>query len=136
MTKIYLAARYSRHPEMQSYAAQLGELGHTIVSRWILGDHDLRAKGESDSFQWMQVWANEDLDDLSRSQLAIFFTEGENPPGRARGGRHVEYGYAMAHAKRILVVGPRENVFHYLLPENRVFATFDDCLKYLKGGVQ
>ena len=31
-----------------------------------------------------------------------------------RGGRHVEFGLAVADEKRIILVGPRENVFHFL----------------------
>lgn len=61
---IYLAARYSRYPEMQHYARELRQYGHKITSRWILGDHDLRASGHSDSPYYAALWAQEDWDDL------------------------------------------------------------------------
>lgn len=31
-----------------------------------------------------------------------------------RGGRYVEFGYMLGCRKPILVVGPKENIFHYL----------------------
>lgn len=113
--KVYLAARYSRYPEMQGYAAQLTECGHEVTARWILGDHELRADGQSDADEWAVRWAQEDWDDLVAADVVISFTEGPtNVPGRARGGRHVEFGAALALRKRVIVVGYRENVFHHL----------------------
>jgi len=38
---VYLAARYSRHPEMQQYAADLTAMGHEVCSRWIWGNHQV-----------------------------------------------------------------------------------------------
>lgn len=35
--KIYLAARYSRHPEMRVVRDRLEASGHKVVSRWIEG---------------------------------------------------------------------------------------------------
>src|SRR5213076_749243 len=46
MTKIYLAARYSRHVEMQGYAKQLRAAGYEITSRWINGSHQVMLNGE------------------------------------------------------------------------------------------
>jgi hypothetical protein len=37
--KIYLAARYSRRPEMCRYAQQLENLGYEVTSRWLNGTH-------------------------------------------------------------------------------------------------
>jgi hypothetical protein len=114
--RIYLAARYSRHPEMQDYAALLVEAGHTVTSRWIRGDHDIRAHGMSDAPVYMPMWAHEDWDDLMAADVVISFTESPDGdcPGRSRGGRHVEFGAALAAGKDCIVVGYRENVFHWL----------------------
>ena len=35
-------------------------------------------------------------------------------PLSTRGGRHAEFGIALALGKRVIVIGPRENVFHAL----------------------
>ena len=41
-------------------------------------------------------------------------TEPPREPSSSRGGRHVEFGIALARSKRLIVVGHRENVFHWL----------------------
>jgi len=73
--RIYLAARYSRFPEMAQYAKELTALGHTVTSRWILGDHDIRAHGQSDADHYMRLWAQEDWEDLCAADVVISFTE-------------------------------------------------------------
>ena len=45
----------------------------------------------------------------------------------ARGGRHVEFGLALAAGKRLCIVGPRENIFHFL-PRVEVFRSTDDLV--------
>jgi len=129
--KIYLAARYARHVELQSYAKDLERRGHHITSRWIRGDHELRADGEAETERWAPVWAQEDWEDLCAATCCISFTEapGETP-GRARGGRHVEFGVAVALDKRCMVVGHREHVFHWL-PNIECYATWDEALDNL-----
>lgn len=69
------------------------------------------------------------LEDLESAGLVIAFTE---PPGTAyaRGGRHVEYGVAVANDLPVLIVGPRENVFH-CLPATPAFPTWAEALAYL-----
>lgn len=47
-----------------------------------------------------------------------------------RGGRHCEFGYALATRKEILVVGPRENVF-YCLEEVRHRESWEEALAQL-----
>jgi hypothetical protein len=58
------------------------------------------------------------------ADAVIIFTEIPNTI-LATGGRHVEFGLALAQGKRVIIVGPRENVFHYLLPDSQVFATWN-----------
>jgi hypothetical protein len=113
--KIYLAARYSRRTELLGFAKELESLGHRITSRWLLGDHLLDDKGLSvqaaDSER--ERFACEDWCDLMDSDMVISFTE--EPRGTtSRGGRHVEFGAAMARGKQCVVIGHRENVFHHL----------------------
>jgi hypothetical protein len=49
---------------------------------------------------------------------------------RSRGGHHVEFGYALAQGKRIILVGHRENVFNYL-PEIEFIETWPQALDAL-----
>lgn len=103
--QIYLAARYSRRAEMQQIARALEQLGHLVTARWVSGAHDTCEDTKS---------ALEDLEDIHAADMLVAFTEQPGVAGRARGGRHVEYGYALARGLRIVVVGPRENVFHHV----------------------
>lgn len=127
--KIYLAARYSRHPEMREHREWLEELGHKVTSRWI--DCHTDVVGDFTS-SFTQEFLNaqpklsaplgqHDLDDLDEADSVISFTG-----GGLKGGRHVELGYALARGKRLLVVGPRENVFH-TLPVVEHFDTWESA---------
>ena len=113
--KVYIAARYDRRFEMLRVASVLFRAGHEVTSRWIEGGRG----GDSD-----RIVALEDLDDLARANCLVTFTEDpeRNVAWAARGGRHVEFGVALATGKRLCVVGPRENVFHHL-PRVEVYAT-------------
>lgn len=129
--RIYLAARYSRFPEMQTYAKDIERMGHIVTSRWILGDHDIRAHGQSDADHYMPLWAQEDWYDLAQADLCISFTEPPGDiPGRGRGGRHVEFGIALMAGKPCIVVGYRENVFHWL-PHVHFCHTWEECVDIL-----
>jgi nucleoside 2-deoxyribosyltransferase len=128
--RVYLAARYSRYPEMQDYAKQLSILGTTVTSRWINGDHDINIDGTTPGEPRLR-FAQEDWEDLLIADVVISFTEEPGKAGgRNRGGRHVEFGAALALGKRCIVVGHRENVFHEL-PAIEFYPTFGACLTEL-----
>ena len=61
----------------------------------------------------------------------IFFSEPSDKAVR-RGGRHVEFGFAMAGNKPIFVIGPKENIFHYLLSDGKHFADIPSFLRFLQ----
>lgn len=103
--RAYLAGRYGRRAELARVAGELRKLGIGVTSRWLDGDHD-----QVDD----AIAALEDLADIRAADVVISWTEGDAVPGRARGGRHVEFGLAYALGKRLIVVGHRENVFHSL----------------------
>ena len=61
---------------------------------------------------------------IAASDIFIAFTEEPDSP-YGRGGRHVEFGFAMYHygedhLKAVIVVGPRENIFHALPEVHRI----------------
>ena len=112
---IYLAARYSRILEMQSLAGHLDDYwyGHIrVVSSWI---EEIRPNSGSIDYwgQRAKDIATRDLEDLSKANLVVAFTE-EPRTVLTRGGRHVEAGYALANNIQLGVVGPLENVFYSL----------------------
>ncbi len=113
--KVYLAARYSRHEELQEYAKELVVIGHTVTSRWIWGSHqiaDLGSEAQTKELEKIR-FANEDLGDLINADICVSFTEIPRST-TSRGGRHVEHGIALGLGKPCYIIGPRENVFHCL----------------------
>jgi hypothetical protein len=130
--KAYLASRYSRHPEMREMRADLERLGIAVTSRWINGDHQISDDGlpaEAKAAD-RQRFAVEDWEDLMAADVVISFTEKPRSATNSRGGRHVEFGAALAAGKRVIVVGWRENVFH-CLPQVEFFETWGECLTEL-----
>jgi len=124
--RIYLAARYSRRLELCGYAAQLAELGHVVTSRWLAGDHEA-ADGTTDS-DLRARWAKEDLDDIDQSHMLLAFAEPSGTP-HSRGGRHVEFGYALGRSMWVGVVGRPENIF-YDLERVEQLADWPDAMRF------
>lgn len=143
--RIYLAARYSRRLELCGYREQLQAAFFDVQSRWLDGNHQLSDKGipigndgealvEGDAAgiehaQLRAKFARDDWEDVTAAQLVISFTE---PPrsGASRGGRHVEFGIAMGRAINNIIVGHRENIFHWL-PGIVFFPTWEQALVYV-----
>lgn len=116
--KIYLASSYERREEMEANARRLKMDGHQITSVWITGLHE--------SPEWNdEAIAVHDLDCIDSAFCVMCFTEPADS-NRSRGGRHVEFGYALSQGKKIVVVGPRENVFYHL-PDVEWFTDFEDA---------
>lgn len=128
--KIYLAARYSRHPEMRERRDELAALGHSVTSRWVNGSHD---SDEASDVGTKIRFAQEDFDDCLEADWVISFTEPPRVMNSSRGGRHVEHGLALASdTQRIIVIGHRENIFHWL-PQVEFYDTWDECLRVLSS---
>lgn len=124
---VYLAGAYSRRVEIAEYARALELVGYTVTSRWLDGTHDY--DGTEDAYGKhlkRAAWARIDLDDIDRAQMVVVFGE-TGPTPRGRGGRHVEYGYALARGKTLFVIGNRDNIFHDL-PEAHYMPDWDTFL--------
>lgn len=85
-------------------------------------DPNITYAGGSDG----KLFAGRDLEDIAAADGFLFFAE-DPQIGIPRGGRHVEFGLALALAKVVEVIGPSENIFH-LLPDVVHFASFEDWL--------
>lgn len=130
--KIYLAARYSRRDEMRQIAYELEELhGHAVVSTWLMEINPLNTKLGDDSPEFYRETAQTDLADIDKADTFVFFAE-DPLVGVPRGGRHVEFGYAYATGKRMVVIGAEENIFHYLT-DVFVFPTVEDFVVHERG---
>jgi hypothetical protein len=114
--KIYLAARYSRNDEMRGVRDVLEAFGHKVTSRWI-DQHggnlleSLVAEKLNGDPGGCSGYADADIEDLSAADVVVSFTSAD---GGGKGGRHIEFGLALGLGKHLVVVGPRENVFHTL----------------------
>lgn len=128
--KIYLAARYSRRDQLRDVAEELRRIGHTITSRWLETDWLCNDVGRSTAAppEYREQYALIDMEDVKVADVVVNFTEA--PDSGGRGGRHVEFGLAVAWGKRLIVVGHRENLFHHL-PEVEFLASQWDLIRAL-----
>lgn len=130
--KIYIAARFDRIDEMNEIAARLRDAGHIVDCRWLNGSHQLHpGADEVEAAQGnipmaAQPFALDDVEDLSAADAILFFSEKPESHSK-RGGRHVEFGMAIALRKRLFVIGPRENVFH-CLPQVERYDCFENFM--------
>lgn len=108
---VYIAARYSRKEEMIEVQRELERVGLIVTSRWLTEPHPATTGLEDVSDADNRYYAGVDLEDIERCDHILFFSESNLYP---RGGRHVEFGYALGLGKKLHVVGERENIFHYL----------------------
>ena len=130
--KFYLAASYARRREMQGIAAALEAFGHQVTSRWVRGDHELDDGLTNEVKASLNArFAGEDIEDIDAADVVISFTE---PPQSvyARGGCHVEFGVAVSSGKRLIVIGYRENVFHWL-PQIEFYERWEDFIRKLSA---
>jgi nucleoside 2-deoxyribosyltransferase len=103
---VYVAAKYERQSEAKLLTMLLQAAGARIMSTWV--DEPLAP----DVSEWTD-YAKKDVNEIQNSSVLIVLT---NQEGRrsTTGGHHWETGYAYALGKRIVLIGPKENVFHYL----------------------
>lgn len=134
--RFYLAARYGRRFELLECAKQIEARGGVVTSRWLSGARE--AADLVSSPEQAARFAVEDIADIDRADVVLSFTEPPGPvPDRGRGGRHVEFGIALALGCRCVIVGPCEHVFHYLgaaaslLPSVEQYATWAEALDVL-----
>jgi hypothetical protein len=127
MIKIYLASRYSRREEMERYARELEVLGYGITSRWVNGNHTSGPHPDMNDPINRRL-AENDRNDVLAADLVISFTETELFP---RNSRHCEFQIAYEHGKICYLVGPYENIFHWL-PGVKRFNNWQDLTEHLK----
>ena len=128
--KIYLAAMYSQKPLMEKYAKELRDLGFEVTASWLEESHHPHSKMSDLTNNELVQYAIADLNDIDKSDILVFFSQ-DPETATVRGGRHVEVGYALAKNKAILVVGPAENIFHYL-PNIRQVNSWAAALDYME----
>ena len=125
--KFYLAAAFERKKEAQALATEIESQGHICVASWLKpgAEEELNREDETGGLalqraksdimikaEFIKI-AQVDYEDIQECEWFICLSETEDTTVSRRGGRHVEYGYADAWDKGIIIVGPKENIFHY-----------------------
>jgi hypothetical protein len=148
---VYLAARYSRREELCLYREELRALGFSVQARWLDGGHQISSEGtplgengealvegdcggqSEEAGKLRAKFAADDWADVMRADIVISFTE---PPrsNASRGGRHVEFGIGLARGRRSMVVGYRENIFHWL-PQVKFYKTWPEAKAVLMKNI-
>jgi nucleoside 2-deoxyribosyltransferase len=127
--KFYLAAGFSRKDEIAGKTRQLQSLKIGVTSTWPWEDAAPHSTLDSVGDEYLILNGRKDLGEIKAADGVILFTQDPTKPF-VRGGRMHEFGYAQGLGKRLIVCGPRENIFHYL-PEVEVVATWEELLKKL-----
>jgi nucleoside 2-deoxyribosyltransferase len=128
--KVYLANRYSQKDVMKLAAKELKAKGIEVTSTWPDESHEPDAQMSQISEAHLVEYAYRDLLEISQADMVVFFSV-DPTTATVRGGRHVEFGYALGLRKPIIVVGPKENIFHYT-SEVRHFGTWEEAVYFLQ----
>jgi len=105
MIQVYIAAPYSTRDLAISVMQALEAQGFAVTSQWLTG----AVEAESDA------GARMDLADVARADVLLALNAADwIERGTGGGGRHVEFGYALALGIPVVLLGPRSNVFHHL----------------------
>lgn len=136
MTKIYLAASYARKDEMRGVRDVLVAAGHTVTSTWIDLPDDMECDNKDKKKRLMQEapliyqgFALQDVEDLCKADTLVMFTGDD----KSTGGRHTEFGMALTRNMYIVIVGPRENVFHCIDGIYRYNSWRELCIETWRG---
>ena len=112
--RVYLAGPFSWKDALKTYSLELNEMGIEVTSSWL--DEEASPDSTLDQFstEHNQKIANIDVADIERADVVAVFTINPLGPPKPRGGRHWETGYAQGRGKEVIIIGPKENIFHYL----------------------
>lgn len=117
---VYLAAPYALRDHLRDLSQELELLGHRCTSSWLIEKQPITAGTVGATTDLTDgacdVHVANDLRDIGRSDVLVVWTWDaamtEADCIVNSGGRHIETGAALALGKRVLVIGPPENIFH------------------------
>lgn len=109
---VYLASRHEDRPDIIKVMSQLEKNGVHVTSRWLREGGILKTNiVENEREGSLHVLTN-DLEDINIADVVVVFSP-KKAFSNSTGGRHVEFGYSLGIGKRLILVGFRENVFHW-----------------------
>ena len=113
---VYLSGQFEDGPVLRKVRDDLVRTGFRVSSRWLDDESSVPATAgahREGAAARLAAIAHQDIQDIHAADVVVVF----NPPEArnvGRGGRHVETGYALALGKKVIIVGARGNVFHWL----------------------
>jgi nucleoside 2-deoxyribosyltransferase len=120
---VYIAAPYPEREAAIGIMMMLEAAGIEVTSTWLRGLDEMN-----------EEYARRDLTDVARADALVAW----NPPGwweKGTGGRHVEFGYALALGMPIILIGERSNIFHFLNTVT-VVDLGDDLVAHIEAAMQ
>jgi hypothetical protein len=126
--RVYLAAQYSQKPKIAVCKQDLLALGITVTSTWTDESEDPNLSLRDVTDGRLLEYAYRDIDEIITSDVLVLFTVDPDEKTR-RGGRHFESGLAFGLRKTLVLIGPRENIFHHLISPDLIFPTWDSFLE-------
>jgi nucleoside 2-deoxyribosyltransferase len=116
---VYLASRHEDRPEIVKIRKCLIANNINVTSRWLTQGGVIKQLigvrkcdiVENQREGCLRVQTN-DLEDIDAADVVVVFSP-KKAFCNSTGGRHVEFGYALGTKKPLILVGFRENVFHW-----------------------
>lgn len=115
--KVYIAAAFINRHIAREISRHFRRSGFKITSRWLNYEDP-----ESETL------ANMCLEDICAADLLVLYNWNQHPS--ITGGCHVEFGYALALNKEIILIGDKSNVFHQL-KQVRHFEVVTEAIDHL-----
>ena len=109
--RVYLASGFRQRFVLRRAAVWLMAHGHEIVSTWIWIE-ERPSREDLDFGTFAREIAEKNLCELWQADIVIVDADGIAPDNS--GGVHTELGFAIGARKRIILVGPKGNTFHWL----------------------
>jgi hypothetical protein len=129
MIRVYLAGHYSRKNAIRRAAFDLTTADVEVVSTWHEEKFAPNVSIVSISDSFLRRAAKRDRRELRQATHFVFFSV--DPDFRfTRGGHCWENGYADGLGLKVVVVGPRQHIFHYLKGRKHI-STWEHALEWL-----
>lgn len=119
---IYIAGKYTAKERLKQNRDALRTLGFSVSSTWMDTDFPEVIDDEQ-----MIIEGERDVAEVTNASLLILDTFDES----ATGGREVELGIALAKDTMIYQVGPKRNIFHWLVDMH--FESWDELVEFMDG---
>lgn len=128
--RVYIAGKYSAWPRLEQRREEMRQLGYSVSSTWIDTGRSVVVRSGNNSLALddglNRVAAERDIHEVLEAEMLVLDTFDESYTG----GREVELGFALDRELVTVLIGPKRNVFHYLV--NYSFNNWEEALEWLR----